>query len=61
MFIDANTSREVLMQAWNEHCVDMVDTAIRMNIDPDMPETGTEDIRRLILTWIEAGDECAAA
>ena len=59
MFIDTNTSREDLIKTWNENVAALVDAFIEADVDPDLPETTTEAIREVIISWIEAGDECA--
>ncbi len=59
MFIDTNTSREDLIKTWNENVAELVDAFIEADVDPDLPETTTEAIREVIISWIEAGDECA--
>lgn len=58
MFIDANTSREDLLQVLNSD-IDLVDAFIKANLDE--ATISTEDLRNFIAAWIEAGDECAAA
>ncbi len=59
MFIDTNTSREDLIKTWNENVAELVDAFIEADVDPDLPETTTEAIREVIISWVEAGDECA--
>jgi hypothetical protein len=60
MFITAKTSRDELLQIWADNTADLVDAFIAANVDPDHPITKTDDIRAVIVGWIEAGDECAA-
>jgi hypothetical protein len=60
MLITETTSREDLLNVWNENTLDMVDAFIAAGVDPDQPETSTDAIRAVIVKWIEDGDECAA-
>ena len=59
MFIDENTSRADLIKAVDENLNDVIDAFIDADVDPHKPETPTEDIRRVLIAWIEDGDECA--
>lgn len=59
MFIDQSTTREQLIQVWHDNANDLVDVFINAGVDPDLDETPTEEIRNVIISWIEAGDECA--
>jgi hypothetical protein len=61
MFITETTSRADLLKVWNENTSEMLGAFLAANVDPDLDSTPTEDIRRVILQWIEDGDECAAA
>jgi len=58
MFIDANTSRQPLIEALTGS-LDGIQFCIDRNIDPDFAET--EVVRQLVVDFIQAGDECAAA
>lgn len=59
MLIDANTSRQDLIDAilgtWDgiQFCLDR-------NIDPQDETVATETIRQLCVDFVLAGDECAA-
>lgn len=59
--IDQNTSREELIAAWHDNMSEMADAFLAADVDPDLAETPTEEIRKVIISWIEAGDECVAA
>ncbi len=58
--ITQETTREELVACWHANLGEMVDAFIAANVDPDDPSTETEEIRRVIIQWIEDGDECAA-
>ena len=60
-YITDATTREELLAIWNENTADLVDAFIAAGVDPDQADTPTEAIRDVIVAWIEAGDECAAA
>jgi len=60
MFIDENTSRADLLKAWHENTNGMIDAFLEADVDPDLETTPTEDIRRVIIQWIQDGDECEA-
>jgi hypothetical protein len=55
MFIDKHTSRKDLLDAvYSER--QLLDAFITANRDPEAMET--EELRKFIIDWIEAGDEC---
>lgn len=58
MFIDANTSREDLLQVLNSD-IDLIDAFIQADLDEE--NIGTNALRDFICNWIEEGDECAQA
>ena len=60
-FISKDMTREEVLKVWQENTFDLIDAMIEANIDPDKPETKTQDIIDVIIAWIESGDECAAA
>ena len=60
ILISNDMTRAEVLKVWDENTADLVDAMIAANIDPDKPETKTQDIIDVIRNWIEAGDECAA-
>ena len=60
-FITENTTKAELLAIWHENTGELVDAFIAAGIDPDAPETTADEIRGVIVQWIEDGDECAGA
>jgi hypothetical protein len=54
MFVDATTSREDLLTAIYGEGV-LLDTFICLGLDPE--EMETEEVRAIVMKWIEDGDE----
>jgi hypothetical protein len=55
MYIDKHTSRKDLLDAvYSER--QLLDAFISAKRDPELMET--EELRKFIIDWIEAGDEC---
>lgn len=61
IMISRDMTREEALKVWEENTLDLCDAFIAKNIDPDKPETETSAIIEVIIDWIQAGDECAAA
>jgi len=59
LMIDENTTREKLIQVVDENLFDVIDDFMEAEVDPHKNETSTNDIRRVLINWIEACDECA--
>jgi hypothetical protein len=59
IFISSDMSREEVLKVWQDHTFDLVDAMIEASVDPDKPETKTQDIIDVIRNWIESGDECS--
>ena len=61
MMITEATTRQELIAVWHDNMSDLMDAFLAADVDPDLDTTPTDAIRNVIVSWIEAGDECSAA
>ena len=59
-FINENTSREEMVAILTAD-LDSIQFCIDHNIDPEDAAVSTADIRKTLIDFIQAGDECAAS
>jgi KaiC/GvpD/RAD55 family RecA-like ATPase len=59
IYISNDMTREEVLKVWQDNSFDLIDAMIDADVDPDKPETKTQDIIDVIRNWIEVGDECA--
>lgn len=58
-FITSASTKQDLLQIWNDNTADLVDAFIAAGVDPDDESATAEEIYLVIQQWINDGDECA--